>query len=134
MDTRQIVEKDVKATPKQMDVEKSNSGGKVLTMRAKDIARKLKSFDHFVYVWGERGRYYLPPKSCITWHYISQILSKEKRLLKLDSVGHQIDIPKVRGSVVNDMFHQVKRSNNLAQYFPDFTDTQNIPRNYFFNV
>ena len=103
-------------------------------IKAKDIARKLKSFDHFIYVWGEKGRYYLPPKNTLTWHYISQILAKEKRLLKLDEVGHQIEVPKVRGKVVNEMFDEVKHVNGLHFYFPDFSESHSVPRDYFFNV
>jgi hypothetical protein len=103
-------------------------------VKAKEIARKLKSFDHFVYVWGEKGHYYIPPKSVLTWHYISQILAQEKRLLKLEEVGHMLEVPKVRGSVVNDMFDRVKDDNGLHFYFPDFTESQNVPRDYFFNV
>jgi len=51
-------------------------------VKAKEIARKIKSFDHFIYVWGQKGQYYLPPKNVITWHYVSQILAQEKNFLK----------------------------------------------------
>lgn len=33
---------------------------------AKDIARKIKSLDHFVYLWGHKHNYYLPPKHSLT--------------------------------------------------------------------
>ena len=103
-------------------------------IKAKEIARKLKSIDHFVFVWGQKGKYYLPPKSVITWHYVSQILCREKRLLKISDVGHTMEVPKVRGAVVNELFQQIKHINNMDLYFPDFTDCQNVPRDYFFNV
>jgi len=103
-------------------------------VKAKEIARKIKSFDHFIYVWGQKGQYYLPPKNVITWHYVSQILAQEKKLLKMEEVGSSLEVPKVRGTVVNEMFRKVKMENGLHLYFPDFTDTQNVPRDYFFNV
>ena len=103
-------------------------------VKAKDIARKIKSFDHFLYVWGHTGGYYMPPKSVFTWHYVSQILAQEKRLLKVSEVGHVLEVPKVRGSVVNEIYHKEKLNGGLAAYFPDFTETQNVPRDYFFNV
>ena len=121
-----------KSTP--MNIEKTGNQPKQRLVRAKDIARKVKSFDHFIYIWGSKGKYYLPPKSVLTWHYISQILAKEKRLLKLEQVGYQIEIPKVKGTLVNDMFHEVKDHNGLHYYFPDLSENQNVPRDYFFNV
>ena len=121
-----------KSTP--MQIEKAENSEKKRLVKAKDIARTIKSFDHFVYIWGSKGKYYLPPKSVLTWHYISQVLAKEKRLLKLEQVGHQIEIPKVKGTLVNDMFHEIKHENGLHFYFPDLTENQNVPRNYFFNV
>ncbi len=87
-----------------------------------------------MYVWGHKGGYYMPPKSVLSWHYISQIMAREKRLLKAEQVGHSLDIPKIRGTVVNEMYHSIKTEAGLSLYFPDLTDTQNVPRDYFFNV
>jgi len=103
-------------------------------IKAKDIARKVKSFDHFIFIWGEKGQYYLPPKSIMSWHYISQVLAQEKRLLKLEDVGHQLEVPKIKGNAVNDMYEKVKGEEGLHYYFPDFADSQNVARDYFFNV
>lgn len=107
-------------------------GGRLV--KAKDIARTIKSFEHFIFIWGHKAGYYLPPKTVLTWHYVSQILAHEKRLLRTDQVGHVLQVPKVRGSVVNDMYQSIKDIDGLHRYFPDFTSTQNVPRDYFFNV
>lgn len=104
------------------------------TVTAKEVARKLKSFHHFRYLWGEKGRYYLPPATHISWAYIAQILSGEKRLLKLDQVGHQVEIPKLRGFRVEDLWQEYHNKNYFEEYFPDATNMLRIPRNYFYNV
>lgn len=119
---------------RNMEVEQVGvvNGGKLV--KATEIARKIKSFDHFIYVWGYKAGYYLPPKNVLTWHYISQVLAHEKHLLKVERVGHEFEVPKARGSVVNDIFHRIKDTNGLHYYFPDLTETQNVPHNYFFNV
>ena len=75
--------KPTKRKGRDMEVEHEAPVQQKTLVRAKDIARKIKSFDHFLYVWGHNGGYYLPPKSVFTWHYISQILAREKRLLKV---------------------------------------------------
>lgn len=107
---------------------------KNVLIKAKDVARKIRSFDHFIYVWSQKGKYYVPPKNYLTWHFIAQVLSKEKRLLRLEQVGPEVDIPKVHGTWVNEMYHDNKATNSLSLYFPDISDVQNVPRKYFFNV
>lgn len=129
-----IESKPTKRKVKDIEVERGTNIPKNKLVKAKDIARKIKSFDHFLYVWGHKGGYYMPPKTILTWHYISQILAREKRLLKMEEVGYALKIPKVRGSMVNDMYHQIKNEKGLHMYFPDLTETQNVPRDYFFNV
>ena len=49
-------------------------------------------------------------------------------------MGHILEVPKVRGAVVNEIYHREKANNGLSAYFPDFTEAQNVPRDYFFNV
>ena len=134
MEREEVSGLDTKSKQRLMNVEEGRAMNKPKTLKAKHIARKIKSFDHFIYIWGEKAGYYLPPKSHITWHYISQVLSREKRLLRLGEVGHIIDIPKVKGALVNEMFGDIKDFNELHSYFPDFTESHNIPREYFFNV
>lgn len=131
------VSADGKATKRRvhnMDIEQGDVPAQRKLVKAKDVARKIKSFDHFLYVWGHTGGYYMPPKSVFTWHYISQLLAREKKLLKVEQVGHTLEVPKVRGAVVNDIYNREKYNHGLSAYFPDFTDTQNVPRDYFFNV
>ena len=118
----------------QLDAEPGERDAATRKLKTRDIARKISSFDHFIYLWGDKAKYYLPPKRCLSWHYISQILSREKRLLKLDQVGHVLEVPKVRGKVVRDMWNKCKETNGLSLYFPDVHVTQFIPRDYFFNV
>lgn len=103
-------------------------------VRALDVARKVKSFDHFLYVWGSKGGYYLPPKSALTWHYVSQVLAGEKRLLRVEAVGHALEIPKFKGLLVRDIWEHCKTVNDLHLYLPDITAQTQVPRTYFFNV
>jgi len=117
-----------------MSIEGISEAPRSKIMKAKEIARKIKSFDHFIHVWGDKARYYLPPKRCLTWHYISQILCKEKRLLKIDQVGHEVEIPKVKGSVLDSMWQKAKDLNGMHEYFPDIHKSSHVPRKYFFNV
>ena len=46
-----------------------------ISLTAKMVARKISSFDHFIYLWGTKANYYLPPKHCLTWRFISQVLA-----------------------------------------------------------
>lgn len=103
-------------------------------MLAKDIARKIKSFEHFIYLWGHKNNYYLPPKHVLTWRFVSQVLTGEKKLLKNSDVGRSIDIPKMRGIRVNQLFESLKSVNEFHSFFPDMAKTDSIPRNYFFDV
>lgn len=110
------------------------NGGNGRRVRAQEIARKLKSIEHFVYVWGTRAQYYLPPTKHITWHYISQVLAKEKRLLRLSDIGGLVDLPKIKGIVVDDVFDYYRETNALHSFFPDMHPSQRVPRAYFYNV
>lgn len=104
------------------------------TFRAIDIARKIRSFDHFLFIWGERGGYYMPPKSVLTWKYIAQILSKEKKLLKASEVGAIVELPKAKGLLVESLFTELKNEKEFGKYFPDDAERRAIPRTYFFNL
>lgn len=101
---------------------------------AKDVARKIKSFDHFIYLWGHKHNFYLPPKHFLTWRFVTQVLSGEKKLLKNSDVGRSIEIPKMRGLKVNELYHSMKQTNGLHYFFPDMGPTDTIPRTYFFDV
>lgn len=103
-------------------------------MKAKEVARKIKSFDHFLYVWGSRGGYFLPPRSALTWAYISQVLGGEKKLLRVAEVGHVLDLPRARGMLIEDLWARSRDENNLHAYLPDVTARAHVPRTYFLNV
>lgn len=105
-----------------------------LALLASDVARKIRSFDHFAYVWGEKGGFFLPPKRCLTWQYIAQLLSGEKKLLKANDVGAVVELPKVRGVRVSSLFEQLKSESGFGAFFPDQLERRSIPRTYFFNV
>ena len=105
-----------------------------LALKASEVARKIKSFDHFLFVWGTKAGYYLPQKNCLTWHYVAQVLAGEKRLLRVDQVGHVQELPKARGVLVNELWEHCKSINELHCYFPDVTPRSQIPRTYFYNV
>ena len=117
-----------------MDVERAPQASQNKAIKAKEVARKIKSFDHFAYIWGEKAGFYLPPKKSITWHFISQILADEKKLVKMASVGNPIELPKVKGLFVQDLFWKYKDVKDLDKYFPDVSEGHRVPRNYFFNV
>ena len=104
------------------------------SVKAGDVARKLKSFDHFIYLYGQKAGYYLPPKHVMSWTYISQILSEEKILLRSVDVGSLLVLPKCRGLAIQDVWKKYKDVNHLHKYFPDTSDAGRIPRDYFFNV
>ena len=46
----------------------------IVKMRAKDIAAQIQSIEHFMFLFGTEGKYFLPPKSVITWAYVKQVL------------------------------------------------------------
>lgn len=104
------------------------------TLKAFEVARKIKSFDHFAYVWGERGRFFLPPRRCLSWGYISQVLSGQKRLLKVSDVGRPVEIPKAKGILIRKLFEECRGVENFGDYFPDGAERRSIPRSYFYTV
>lgn len=86
-----------RGTPRRtrgITVEPNNVEEQTRRIRAIEVAKKIKSLDHFAYVWGTKAQYYLPPTKYLTWHFVSQILAKEKKLLKLNEIGGLIDFPK----------------------------------------
>lgn len=110
------------------------TGIEIFRVPTKEIARKIKSFDHFVFLWGHKANYYLPPTHSLTWHFISQVLSGEKQLLKNEVVGMSIEMPKVRGYRIKDIYNTFANECSIKNYLPDFGQTDCIPRTYFFNV
>ena len=103
-------------------------------LKIRDIARKLSSFDHFIYVWGVKAGYYVPPKSCLTWQFISEVISGRKKLLKASVVGVPLNIPKFKGVLVKQHYKNYASINDLFLYFPTITEGVSVPRDYFYNV
>ena len=103
-------------------------------MRTKAVVNKIKSKDHFIYLWKEKGQYYLPPVKFISWHYVSQIIAGEKKLLKISKVGSIFNLPKAKGLCVNSLFEEMQEDIDFLSYFPDFSESIKIPKTYFINV
>ena len=87
--------------PQDLAVEQLNQPSPHRLLHTKDVIRKLKKFNHFLYVWGTKGGFYLPPRSALTWHYVSQVLGGEKSLLRVEDVGRLQELPKAKGLQVN---------------------------------
>lgn len=104
------------------------------TFKSKEIANKIPSVEHFMYLYSTEGQYYLPPKQMLTWSYIKQILIGEKLLIKFDSIQGQMILPKARGVRVADLFEKLENDLELMKYFPDMSPDRVIPREYFFTV
>ena len=122
-------------TNNRIEVEQDvNIGQDNRVLKAKEVAQKIKSFDHFAYLWGVKAGYYLPPKRSLTWRFVAQVLSGQKRLLKVSEVGYPIEMPKFKGQHVDNIWQQFKDTNQLHSYLPDVTGNAPIPRTYFYNV
>ena len=49
-------------------------------------------------------------------------------------MGHCVDIPKTRGIIIKELWNTVSVDEEMKSYFPDFSQSDTIPRGYFFNV
>lgn len=106
----------------------------LIKIASKQVAKRIRTFDHFIFLWGHQSNYYVPPKHVLTWHFISQVLSGEKLLLRNDQIGTAINMPKMKGVRIREIWDHLKNKNDLKSYFPDFPATDCIPRDYFFNA
>lgn len=130
--TKIIVETPRKHQPEPQEL---NSGYPLnKQLKAKKIARKIRSFDHFIYLFGVKGGFYLLPRFTLSWVYIGQILSGEKKLLKSEEVGPPVNLPRFRGIVIENMWEDFKNEDDFAKYFPMTKKGTHIPREYFINV
>ena len=102
--------------------------------RTRDIVKKIKSLQHFVYLYTEKGKFYLPPINYLTWEYVGEILSGQKKLLKAYQINSNFKMPKSKGMSVNGLFDELKTDQEFMMYFPKITEKMNVPREYFFNV
>ena len=100
----------------------------------REVARKAKSVDHFLVLWGEKAGYHLPPKKSITWDFIAQVLAGKKKLFQIKEIGEVSDIPKVKGVLVKNLWEKYKNFKGLKDYFPDISSGRAISRKYFFSV
>lgn len=103
-------------------------------VRSKEIAARIRSIDHFVFLFGNEGRYYMPPTSLITWHFVRQVISGEKQLLKQDRINGNFTVPKSRGFHVGTAFQEMSDDQEFMSFFPDATPKSNVPREYFLTV
>lgn len=103
-------------------------------LRAKDIATAIPSIEHFMYLFGTEGKYFLPPQSIVTWAYVKQILGGEKLLLKFDRVESQLFVPRTKGFKVNEAFREMASDTEFLRFFPDPTPHSTVPRLYFLTV
>jgi len=78
--------------------------------------------------------YHLPPKKCITWPYIVQVLTGEKKLLKGDKLVLNRTLPRIKELSMKEVWPKFQNDQELISYFPDFEDGRNPPRLYFFQI
>lgn len=71
----------------------------------------------------------MPPKKCITWSYIVQVLKGEKKFLKSVKIGLNRTFPRIK-----EIWPQFKNDKDLLLYFPDFVETRTPPRLYFVKI
>lgn len=105
-----------------------------IIVKTSQIAAKIRSVDHFVYLYATERKYFLPPKKFITWEYIRQILSGEKVLLKFRRIEQQFQLPRTKGFYVRSVFQQLANDSEFMLYFPDFSKDAHVPRDYFITV
>lgn len=120
----------VRTGNKGLDIEQNS----LVKVKCRDIAHQLQSIDHFIFLYENEGKYYLPPRKLITWHYVRQILSGEKLFIKVDQIRSMYTLPKSRGLCVNDLFKDAMKDIELMKFFPDIPENSSVPRNYFLTV
>lgn len=103
-------------------------------MKSKEVAEQIKSIDHFIFLYENEGKYFLPPRKLITWHYVRQILSGQKHLLKFEQLKSLYTLPKFRGLSVNSLFIEMNEDTEFNKFFPDIPANTNVPREYFLQV
>ena len=80
--------------------------------------------------------YYLPPERMCTMHFLKQVLSGNKKLLKANQVKGIPRIPRIPEINARNIWLELKAEPQIAIHFPDTYITQNrVPdRSYMFNV
>lgn len=138
-----FIEEHVKAaTPIKRDKKKQKNAeiGSIIPeepkiiLKTSQVVSKLRSVDHFMYLFATEGKYYLPPRKFITWEYIRKILSGEKVLLKFRRIDSQFQLPRAKGFYIKAVYEQISNDTEFVRYFPDFSKDAHIPRDYFLTV
>ena len=100
----------------------------------RQVLTKIKSKEHFMYIFGEKGNFYLPPKKYITFKYIKQILSGDKSLLSESELIKCFQFPKRKGFNFTKYYRTFIKLPQISLYFPDLSKNQHPPKEFFFNV
>ncbi len=103
-------------------------------LRAKDVARKIPSLQHFAHLYEVKAGYYLPPRYALSWRYVHQVLTGKKKLVRASEVGHPVSLPRFRGLQIEREWRRVQNVGDFATYFPDIPRGNHVPREYFLNV
>ena len=120
--------------PKKRACEGSLPEVRIPCQKTKNVAAKLRSIEHFMFLYGNEAGYFLPPRELITWSYIRQVLTGVKILLKFERLGTNFQFPKSRGFRVKTAFEEMSSDKDFMRYFPDIPPKTNIPREYFLTV
>jgi hypothetical protein len=98
------------------------------------IAQKLQSIDHFIYLYATEGKYFLPPRCLITWEFIRKVITGDKLLFKFNKISPQNYLPRAKGLSVNNLFEEMRNDTDFLRYFPDIPKGTSVPRDYFMTV
>lgn len=85
-----------------------------VTITKTDLEDRLRNKEELVYFFEFIGQYYLPPDSYVSNHYLGQLLSGEKKLLRLNEMASTWVPPHTPFLRVRDMF------DDIVGKMPDF--------------
>ena len=84
--------------------------------------------------FANKCKLYVPPSRELTTQFSRKILSGEKKLLELDKVNWIQDIPHMKGLSVQRMWNELKKNQDVIQYFPAYSKTRWPSKKYLMNV
>ena len=114
------------------DINAFNSDKNELTISS--LKRKIKSPQHFIFMFGMELKYHLPPKHSITWPFIVKVLTGEKKLVKQRDIPFLQAIPKIEEFQMKKIWPTYRKDKGFCQYFPDIDSDRYPPRNYFYQI